>query len=304
MRLIGRNFLAKVAVALEQALTQRAMTGAAGSTERRILAQGAGWIVSDVICTSGPRDRAFEERHSWLSIAVVAAGTFQYRCGTGSELMIPGSLLLGNPGDCFECGHEHGSGDRCIAFHYAPDTWEELMEGMARPLRGFRVPRIPPQQALSATIARVCAGLTSSIAPPWEELSAQLAGNAVELASGASSSTGNITPGVLARVTRVAREIERHPEVAFSLLDLAREARLSRYHFLRTFERLTGVTPHQYVRRARLREAALRLLDSQERVLELALDCGFGDVSSFNRCFRAEFGASPQEYRRKFSSLR
>jgi AraC family transcriptional regulator len=72
---------------------------------------------------------------------------------------------------------------------------------------------------------------------------------------------------------------------------------LSPYHFLRTFESLTGVTPHQYVLRTRLREAASRLAAETGRVLDVALDCGFGDVSNFNRAFRAEFGASPRQYR-------
>jgi len=71
---------------------------------------------------------------------------------------------------------------------------------------------------------------------------------------------------------------------------------LSPYHFLRTFERLTGVTPHQYILRARLREAALRLAEPG-RVLDIALDCGFGDLSNFNRTFRAEFGVSPRIFR-------
>ena len=78
---------------------------------------------------------------------------------------------------------------------------------------------------------------------------------------------------------------------------LAHEARLSPYHFLRTFEHLTGLTPHQYVRRARLREAATQLLTESGKVLDVALDCGFGDVSNFNRAFRAEFGVSPRVFR-------
>jgi AraC-like DNA-binding protein len=85
---------------------------------------------------------------------------------------------------------------------------------------------------------------------------------------------------------------------------LAREARLSPYHFLRTFERLTGVTPHQYVLRARLREAAMRLLHERSKVLDIALDCGFGDVSNFNRAFRAEFGANPLTWRTQFTEPR
>ena len=81
--------------------------------------------------------------------------------------------------------------------------------------------------------------------------------------------------------------------------DLAREAGLSPYHFLRTFERLTGVTPHQYVMRARLREAAMRIVAESGKVLDIALDCGFGDISNFNRAFRTEFCVSPRAYRQR-----
>jgi Helix-turn-helix domain len=70
------------------------------------------------------------------------------------------------------------------------------------------------------------------------------------------------------------------------------------FYFLRTFEQLTGITPHQYVRRTRLREAASRLVAETEKVLDVALDCGFGDVSNFNRAFRTEFGVSPRVFRR------
>ena len=57
------------------------------------------------MCTAGPRDRTFEEQHARVNIAIVAGGTFQYRSRAGRELMTPGSVLLGNPGECFECGH-------------------------------------------------------------------------------------------------------------------------------------------------------------------------------------------------------
>jgi AraC-like DNA-binding protein len=107
----------------------------------------------------------------------------------------------------------------------------------------------------------------------------------------------------VARVTRAVRLVERRPDDALTLGTLATEARLSPYHFLRTFERLTGVTPHQYVLRARLREAATRLAAERGKVLDIALDAGFGDVSNFNRSFRSEFGVSPRAYRSSVSAF-
>jgi AraC family transcriptional regulator len=158
--------------------------------------------------------------------------------------------------------------------------------------------RVPPLRALSPLVARACAGLAGSAAIPWEELSVQLAAQAVQVAGGLPTGQGSAPPGAVARVTRTIRLIERDPGAALTLGSLAREAGLSPYHFLRTFERLTGMTPHQYVVRARLREAAMRLAAEPARVLDIALDCGFGDVSNFNRAFRAEFGVSPRVYRR------
>ena len=60
-------------------------------------------------------------------------------------------------------------------------------------------------------------------------------------------------------------------------------------------------SPHQYVLRLRLREAALRLAADPDpiKIVEIAFDAGFGDVSNFNRAFRAEFGMSPRRYRQR-----
>jgi transcriptional regulator GlxA family with amidase domain len=101
-------------------------------------------------------------------------------------------------------------------------------------------------------------------------------------------------------VTRSVRTIEQSPDEELTLTDLARAAKLSPFHFLRTFQDLTGVTPHQYVMRARLRRAATRLILEPDRILDVALASGFGDVSNFNRAFRSEFASNPRAYRVRF----
>jgi len=290
--------LAKIAVELEHALARRAKDGSPGALTARMLAQGDGWTVEDVVCTSGPRDRPYEERHVCYRIAVVVAGSFQCQTEFGRALMTPGSLLLGNFGQCFECGHEHGSGDRCVSFGYSPGLFEGLAQSAGVRSIDFRYFRLPLLGELASLVAHVCTGLVSPNlnAARWEELSIQLAGQALPRAA-ETSRPETAPPSSVARVSRVIRLIDRDPSAQLSLRDLAREARLSVYHFLRVFERLTGVTPHQYLRRARLRNAAVRLATGRERVLDIALDCGFGDVTRFNHAFRAEFGMSPRHYR-------
>ena len=291
--------MAKIAIELQRALARRAITGGPGTPTARVLAQGDGWTVEDVVCTSGPQDRSFEEQHAQVRIAIVAAGTFQYRSSAGRELMTPGSLLLGTPGRYFECGHEHGAGDRCLSFGYAPDYFEQLAaDAGSRGRADFAMLRLPPVRDLSPLIARACAGLTGSLDVPWEELSVRLAAQTVQLSRNLLPDRTAAPAAAAARVTRAVRAIERRPDARLALGSLAREADLSPFHFLRTFERLTGLTPHQYVLRVRLREAAMRLAVEPGKVLDIALDCGFGDVSNFNRAFRAEFGVSPRTYRR------
>ena len=247
--------MAKIADELDRTLALHVSNSTPGHTKSCIVAQGGGWTVSDVICTSGPRDRPFEEQHSAVSIAIVTAGSFQYRANSPyssaapNELMTPGSLLLGNPGQCFECRHEHAVGDRCLAFHYAPEYFAQIVaDAMDCGERlNFRVPRLPSLQVLSPLIARACAGLIGdSTTVSWEEIGVAVAAQVFEIAHAAPSTTAPTPPSTLARVTRAVRMIERHQDRNPTLKELAQEAGLSPYHFLRTFERLTGMTPHQF----------------------------------------------------------
>jgi AraC-like DNA-binding protein len=213
--------------------------------------------------------------------------------------MTPGALLLGNAGQCFECGHEHGTGDRCIAFSYAPEYFERIAADAGASGRAltFLPPCLPPLRDSAPVVAQACAGLVGHDDASWEEIGVRLAARVSQLASGATRAPADAPPSAVARVTRAVRVIARAPSARLTLRRLADEAGLSPYHFLRTFERLTGVTPHQYVRRLRLRDAAVRLALEPSKVIDIAFEVGFGDVSTFNRAFRAEFGVSPRAYR-------
>lgn len=279
---------------LAVALRRKAETGAPGVNQGHEIASGEGWRVVDIVCTSGPADRPFEESHSLASISLVLSGTFVYRSDHASWLMSAGSLLLGNPGNRFECSHRHGEGDRCLSFQLEPELFERLAHDAGARGVGFESDCLPPLRALAPLVVR--AATAAGRRDSFEEIALELAGAAVRL--GGDGRRGVATRASdAARISRVVRQMESCVDAAFTLAELARSAGLSRYHFLRTFKSVTGVTPHQWLLRARLREAAERLATRRDPITRIALDAGFADLSNFVRSFRAEFGVSPRRYR-------
>src|SRR5215475_894900 len=136
-----------------------------------LLGSSEGWRVYDVRCTSGPQDRPFEERHSGVCIALVTSGTFTYRTTQGTAVLAPGAALLGNSGHCFECGHEHGVGDRCLSFDLAPEFVESVVSEVPGVRRtDFALPSLPPVSALIPMVAEADAALHGKADVSFEQL--------------------------------------------------------------------------------------------------------------------------------------
>jgi AraC-like DNA-binding protein len=278
---------------LSAALARKHATGRPGGRSSQPLVSRGGLSVSDILCTSGPRDATFEETHSVASIAVVLSGTFTYRGPHGRVLMTPGSLLMGNARHCFTCGHDHGEGDRCLAFMFDDELFERIAADTG--VRSTHIPahRMPFLRATAPVIADATAAMGDAVA--LEEVAMSLAQTVLLAHHDARA------PKVVARDERRVTEIVRYLEGSFershAVLDLARRARLSPFHFLRVFRQVTGVSPHQMLLRLRLNAAALKLRTTQEPVTDIAYAVGFEDLSNFIRSFRAEFGRAPSRYR-------
>jgi AraC-like DNA-binding protein len=279
---------------LAAALAQKARTGEAGGADGRTVAAGDGWRVVDVVCTSGPGDRSFEEKQPAASISLVLGGTFTYRSDRGASLMSSGSVLLGNAGHAYECSHPHGEGDRCLSFQFGPELFERIAHDAGTRRAYFTSDRLPPLRPLSPFVVR--AERAARDEASFEEMAVELAG-AVLRTTGDVAMDRPVTAADVGRVARVLRLLEAHRDERLSLAELARVAGLSRFHFLRTFKRVTGITPHQWVLRARLRDAAGLLAETSEPITSVAMDVGFDDLSNFVRSFRAEFGVAPSRWR-------
>jgi AraC family transcriptional regulator len=263
----------------------------------RLLASGEGWRVVDMLCRSGPKDRPFEERHDWTCVAAVLGGSFTYRSRLGRALLAPGSLLLGESGACFQCGHEHGDGDRCVAFHFAPD----LIEGELGTLKGvrrigFSNASIPPVQDLLAVLARSQMLAETPDNLLGEEVALRVLATAFLLDQNAQSVSCDVRDE--ARAAQAVGIIEARYAEPLTIAGLAHEVGLRRRSFASAFKRAVGVTPYNYILGRRLAAAAERLRRDRSSVLEIALDVGFCDLSEFTRRFHAKFGLSPGLYQR------
>ena len=273
----------------------------------KLLASGTGWRVSDFVCTSGPRDPCYVEQHESYSIALVTDGNFHYRTAQGSALMTPGSLLLGNEGACFECGHQHSRGDRCLAFHFAPDVFESVVAAVPGAKRlAMTEPRLPPVPSVLTLLAAAQVLRENSGEPDdFQEMALRLAAAVcAALNDRRSHSRRPPTPRDERRIASALRRIEAQKGARLSLDTLAAEAAVSPFHFLRIFEQVVGVTPGQYMLGTRLRHAAVRLRSSSDTIATVALDCGFDDLSTFNRQFRRATGLPPGEYRARRTCAR
>ncbi len=268
------------------------------SLNHRLLACGPGWRIADVICTSGPRERSFEEQHSSACIAAVTEGTFQYRGTQGTAVLAPGALLLGNHRHCFVCGHEHSAGDRCVSFHFTP----EFIESVAASVPGvrrfdFTVPSLPPVPELLPIIAAAEVARHDADNTELEELALRVAGTVLMLLAGARNRGQTLRPRDERRIAAALRQIEMQAHRPLSLIELARTAAMSPYHFLRTFRGVVGTTPHQFILHTRIRRAAVRLRRTRDSISAIAFDAGFNDLSTFNRYFRRIMMQSPGAYR-------
>ena len=256
--------------------------------------------MSEYLCTAGPNDRAFEERHEHFSVAAVIEGTFSYRADTGAAVLHPGAFLFGNPATCYECGHDHSTGDRCIAFHLSPAHFAEVAASIAGSGRfRFPAPMLPATPKLLAWQVRIEAWTALAERLAVEESVPRLIEAVVGAASGATPRPVRASARDVRRVGDVLRYIEQHADDHLDLKTLASVAIMSKYHFLRTFRHTVGMTPYQFVLNVRMRRAAVRLARSFEPVSMIAFETGFGDLSTFTTRFRDVFGMSPTAYRNR-----
>ena len=107
-----------------------------------------------------------------------------------------------------------------------------------------------------------------------------------------------LSPAAERRLVEAALWLAAHSREPVDLGQAAAQAGFSSFHFLRLFARRFGLTPHQYLIRRRLADAASLLCERDElSVTEIAFEVGFGDLSNFVRTFQKAATVPPSRFR-------
>jgi AraC family transcriptional regulator len=102
----------------------------------------------------------------------------------------------------------------------------------------------------------------------------------------------------LERIRRALDFVEAHLFEDVPLAAIAGHGGCSPWHFHRVFTAVTGETPAGYVWKRRLSEICRRLVESDQPIVDLALDCGFESQATFTRAFTRHVGVSPGRFRK------
>jgi len=97
-------------------------------------------------------------------------------------------------------------------------------------------------------------------------------------------------------VQRMQDYIAEHLTETITLTALSSVSYYSPWYSYRLFLQHTSMTPADYIRRLRLSKSAIKLRDESCKIIDTALELGFGSVDGYQRAFFREFGCNPGEY--------
>ena len=99
---------------------------------------------------------------------------------------------------------------------------------------------------------------------------------------------------------KIAKIIEtRMTDSDFTVDVLAQEVGISRTGLFQKIKAVSGMTPNDLIRIIRLKKAAELLSQNEMQVAEVCFQIGFSSPSYFTKCFQAQFGVGPAEFKRK-----
>ena len=101
----------------------------------------------------------------------------------------------------------------------------------------------------------------------------------------------------LTAICRALDFVEANLTQEVTVADMAAAASYSLYHFSRTFNRVVHHTPYDYLMRRRLSESARQLVESDKKIIDIALEYQFNNPETYSRAFKRMFGVQPSQWK-------
>ncbi|MFF2320838.1 AraC family transcriptional regulator [Agrobacterium sp. NPDC058088] len=245
-------------------------------------------------------DRAFPRHmHDQYGIGLIHRGAQKSLSGRGMVEAAAGQVITVNPGEIHD-GIPLGEGGRAWRMLYLDiDIVRDVIADVCEKDRGFfefayPVDARPLAERFDAVFSAVTAQERPGETLHGDETVLMLLAGAMETAAKPPVVTSPDT------IRRAKSRIDDEPSRPFRLADLASEAGMSQFRFLRTFAKATGLTPHSYLLQRRV-HLARHALARGTPPAEAAFAAGFADQSHLNRFFVQQFGVTPAVYRAALS---
>ena len=257
-------------------------------------------------------DETFDQQRSTFDLALIAGGPAlpestpdarltHWLANVASRCERYGSICTG----AFALGHAGLLDDRNVTTH-----WQHAQQLAAQfPKARVDFDRIYLRDERLVTSAGVTAGIDLALALVTEDHGPQTAlkvAKRLVVFSQRQGGQSQFSPYLTAPadetspVAKIQTHVMANIRDNFTVRQLADVAGMSARNFARIFVQETGVTPHEFVERARM-DAARKLLESSGAALKtIAYDCGFGTADRMRIVFTKRIGATPKQYRERF----
>lgn len=114
-----------------------------------------------------------------------------------------------------------------------------------------------------------------------------------------NSTDSDIDQTTVSEMTAVIRYMIQHSHEKIDAETLFSRTRYRKTLFHQKFKEIAGISPNRFLNRLRLQQAIHKLNHTNLPITEIALDCGFSNISYFNRCFSDYLGISPRQFRNR-----
>lgn len=234
--------------------------------------------------------------HEQFGIGVIFRGAQKSLSGRGIVEAGPGNMIAVNPGEVHDGTPIGETGRSWKMLYFDPrivtDLHLDISEGKIAGFEFSRPVMTEPYLAnrFQAVFAAMTADENGSAAMRREETLLRLLADLVPGPKGFEA-----RQPIPKAISRSKALIDDDPAASLTLADLARESGMSRFQLLRTFARVTGLTPHAYLIQRRI-HLARRLIAGGRPLADAAIDSGFADQSHMTRIFIRNYGVSPGAY--------